>query len=80
MVNFERTRPFDEQRVLFKLFAQLLREIRKLPLPEHTAQRVCLMEMEIEDFLAKMSQERGQEFNMERFRAVADPRNREEVA
>ncbi|MEE8607476.1 MAG: hypothetical protein V3S55_07730 [Nitrospiraceae bacterium] len=77
--NFERIRPYDEDRMMFRLFAQLLKELKQLPMPVHTTQKVRRMQHETEDFLTKMSQEKGEEFNMERFRHVSNPKNPEEV-
>ncbi len=79
MLSFERPRPFDDARMLFRLFAQLLKELKSLPMPDvATAQRVERMQRMTEDFLAK-SQEDGK-FNLRRFRAVSDPTNPQEVA
>lgn len=79
--NFERLRPYDESRMMFKLFAQLLKELKGLEeSPVQFTQKVDRMQHQTEDFLTKMSQEQGQEFNMERFRIVLDPKNPEEVA
>ena len=78
--NFERLRPYDEQRMMFQLFAQLLKGLKGRPQPVCMTQKVDRMQHETEDFLTKMSQEQGQEFNLERFRIVLDPKNPEEVA
>ncbi len=79
MTNFERIRPYDEARMLFRLFGQLLKELKSLPMPEATAQRVETLQRATEDFLAKMLQDKGLIFNLERFRHVLDPQNPQEV-
>ena len=79
MPNFERIRPYDEARMMFRLFAQLLKELKRLPMPMYTAQTVKQVEMEVEEFLVKQRQNDGLEFNMERFRFVSDPKNTQEV-
>ncbi len=80
MPNFERIRPYDPDREMFRLFAQLLKQLKQLPMPVHVIQRVGRMQHQTEDFLAKMTQENGHEFNIERFRTVTDPTDPQEVA
>ena len=65
--------------MLFRLFEQLLKELKRLPMPMYTAQTVKQVEMEVEEFLTKQRQSDGLEFNLERFRFVSDPRNPQEV-
>ena len=79
MPNFERIRPYDESRMLFRLFAQLLKELKRLPMSPYMADKLKRMEMETEEFLVKQRQNEGLEFNLERFRYVSDPRNPQEV-
>jgi len=80
MFDFDRKRrpSEDDHRMLFRLFSQLLRETYKLPLPLDVAHNVAWLQMQIEEFLSKMEPPE-REFNLERFRALLDPKNPEEV-